>query len=70
MGIDIQTAKDHLEMWLEADAAVSKLQSKTIAGRTFTRANANEIRENIDYWQGRLRRLETGGRIRSSVVEL
>lgn len=49
-GITLEQAQTRLTDWLEADAAVARNQSYAINGRTLTRANAKEIRDNIDYW--------------------
>lgn len=69
-GITLEIAKAQLQLWIEADTAVASNQSKTIAGRTFTRVNATEITEKIEYWSAKVRSLENGGIIRSSVVNL
>lgn len=60
-GITLETAKAHLGRWLDADLKVSAGQAAEIAGRTLTRVNAAEIRENITYWQGWVTRLSRGG---------
>jgi hypothetical protein len=65
-GITLEHAEAQLALWLDADQAVSSNQSYTqsIGGssRTLTRADAAEIRNNIDYWDNWCRRLsrETG----------
>ena len=69
-GITLETAQQQLQLWIEADTAVSSNQSKTIAGRTFTRVNAAEITQKIEFWSAKVRSLANGGRIRSSVVNL
>lgn len=45
--------KEHLELWIQADAAVATGQSYKIGKRELTRAHASEIRKMIDYWQDR-----------------
>ena len=52
-GITLETAKRHLDAWLEAELAVTNAQSYTIGSRTMTKANLTEIRKSIEYWQGR-----------------
>lgn len=50
MPISLSQAQTALQNWIEADAAVSKGQSYSIAGRSLSRVNAEEIRAQIDYW--------------------
>lgn len=59
-GILLAQAQAHLDEWLAADLAVAGGQAYTIGSRSFTRANAAEIRKNIDYWEGRVQRLSRG----------
>jgi|10_taG_2_1085330.scaffolds.fasta_scaffold241526_2 hypothetical protein len=64
-GLTAALAQARLDSWLEADAAVASNQSYTINNRTLTRANAKEIRENIEYWDSKVQQLaarETGRR--------
>lgn len=67
-GITLKTAKEHLDVWLEAEAAVANAQSYTIGSRSMTKANLGEIRKQIEYWQGKVTALENiaknGGRNR------
>ncbi|WP_265822532.1 DUF6148 family protein [Geovibrio ferrireducens] len=63
-GITLDTAKAHLEHWLEADKAVATGQSYTIGSRALTRADAAEIRSNIDYWERKVKTLSRGGGFR------
>ena len=44
-GISLKQAREHLNIWLEADKAVATGQSYSIAGRTLTRSDAAEIRK-------------------------
>ncbi len=72
MGITSTQAQEHLDAWLAADLAVAKGQSYSLAGRTLTRADAAEIRENVEYWEARVNRLangSTGARVRYGVSE-
>lgn len=72
-GITLAQAEARLAAWLAADEAVATGQSYSIGGRSMTRANAAEIRKNIDYWEQRVNRLAragTGGaRVRYGVPE-
>lgn len=67
-GITLETAKRHLDAWLEAELAITTGQSYTIGRRTLTRANLTEIRNAIDYWNKKVIALDNakkaGGRNR------
>lgn len=70
MAITLSTAQAQLDTWIAASAAVATAgQSYTISGRTFTRANAGEIRQMIDYWSAKVSELEAkaAGRRRVAV---
>lgn len=56
--ISLETAKKHLEMWLEAESEVAINQSYTIGGKSFTRANLGEIRKRIEYWSNKVQSVE------------
>ena len=56
--ITLITAKEHLDMWLEAESEVAINQSYTIGGKSFTRANLGEIRKQIEYWSNKVQALE------------
>lgn len=56
--ITLETAKRHLDMWLEAETQVAINQSYTIGGKTFTRANLSEIRNQIKYWSDKVAELQ------------
>lgn len=60
-GLTQTQAETQLALWLAADAAVAGGQSYSIGQRSLTRADAKEIRENIDYWDAKVRRLARGG---------
>ena len=59
-GITLETAKRHLDAWLEAELAVTNAQSYTIG---------SEIRKSIEYWQWKVNALDNaakyGGRNRA-----
>ena len=67
-GITLEAAQKHLDVWLEAEMTVATGQSYTIGSRTLTRANLTEIRNAIEYWNGKVQKLENiqrkGGRNR------
>lgn len=56
--ISLETAKKHLETWLEAETEVAINQAYTIGGKSFTRANLGEIRKQIEYWNNKVSALE------------
>ena len=60
-GITSAQAETQLAAWLAADTAVASGQAYTIGGRSLTRANAKEIRENITYWDQKVQHLTQGG---------
>lgn len=50
-----EVALRKLEMWLAAEDAVATGQSYSIGGRSLTRVNISEIRNQIKYWQKELK---------------
>lgn len=67
--ISLETAKKHLTIWLEAEETIATGQSYTIGTRSLTRANLAEVRQQIDYWNAKVTKLEAlkkrlGGRNR------
>lgn len=60
-GITLEQAENQLALWLAADAAVAEGQAYAIGGRSLTRANAREIRENIVFWEKKVQRLSRSG---------
>lgn len=67
-GITLGVAQKHLEEWLEAELNVTAHQSYQLGARTLTLANLSEIRKEIEYWDGMVKKLESaaqsGGRNR------
>ncbi len=63
-GITLTQAQAQLAVWLAADTAVAQGQSYAIGTRTLTRAQAGEIRTNIEFWDRQVKRLTRGGGIR------
>ena len=49
--ISKEAAQRHLDMWLEAEAAVSTGQSYQIEQMMLTRASLKQIRESIIFWE-------------------
>lgn len=59
-GITIAQAQAKLAAWLAADDAIAAGQSYSIGGRSLTRVNAAEIRNNIEFWERKVIRLSNG----------
>lgn len=60
-GITLEQAEAKLIAWMAADDAVASGQSYSISGRSLTRADASEIRDNIIFWDKQVKRLTRGG---------
>ena len=56
--ISKEIAKQHLEMWLKAEEAVSTGQSYQIEQMQLTRASLKQIRESISFWEGKVAEAE------------
>jgi hypothetical protein len=63
--ITLAQAQTRLSDWMAADEAVSRGQAYSVGGRSFTRAQASEIRQNIEFWERKVNALASssgGGR--------
>lgn len=58
--ITIDEARANLQMWLEAERAVSTGQSYRVGTRQLTRASLSDIAERIKYWRNEIDKLESG----------
>ncbi len=60
--------QEQVNIWLEAERAIATGQSYQIGTRMLTRADLKAVREELEYWAGRLAEAEaeeqTGGRNR------
>jgi len=56
-GITLAQAEAQLTSWMTASTAVAGGQSYTIGGRSFTRADAKSIQQQIDYWDKKCQEL-------------
>ena len=66
--ISLAQAEAQLAAWLDASLKVASNQSYEIDGRRLTRADAGEIRNQIDYWDRKVKSLTRGGaRLRTGV---
>lgn len=53
-----EVAEEHLKIWLEAEKAIATGQSYQIGGRQLTRASLYNVKEQIKYWEDKLRAIE------------
>lgn len=60
--ITAEQAQAQLDAWLAASLAVARNQSYEIEGRKLTRADAAEIRRQINFWEGKREAARNGGR--------
>ena len=49
--MDQTTAQTHLDAWEACDQAIAVGKSYTIGNRQLTRADAEEVRNMVTYWQ-------------------
>jgi hypothetical protein len=61
-------AKEMLNLWINAEKAVSTGQSYSIGGRSLTRVDLKEIREAQQYWEGEIYKLENNIKSRGARV--
>jgi hypothetical protein len=59
--ISLAQAEAQLAAWLDASLKVASNQSYEIDGRRLTRADAGEIRTQVDYWDRKVKSLARGG---------
>lgn len=64
-GITLAEAESQLALWVAASTAVASGQSYSIKDRSLSRVDAQEIRNQIDYWQGWVERLTPRTRSRT-----
>lgn len=57
-GITLADAEEQLAAWLAASKKVAGGQSYSIAGRSLSRADLQEINESIKFWQTQVNRLQ------------
>ncbi|MCK9994353.1 MAG: hypothetical protein Dbin4_02873 [Alphaproteobacteria bacterium] len=60
MAITLAQAETQLALWIAADAALATAQSYRIGERQLTRADAEQVRANITYWENRVMALSDG----------
>ncbi len=62
MAISLETAKQMLDLYVQAEKEVLLNQSYKINDRTLTRANLEEISKNRQIWEQKVSRLERNTR--------
>lgn len=55
----LEQATQQLQVWLEANIAVSQGQSYRIGSRELSRANSSEILKQIEYWEKKIKEIES-----------
>ena len=60
MAITLAQAETQLALWIAADAALATAQSYRIGERQLTRADAEQVRANINYWEKKVMALSDG----------
>lgn len=55
-----ETAREMLQLWLDAERSVTAGKAYTIGTRSLTRSNVSEIAQRIKFWANELERLENG----------
>lgn len=58
--ITLEDAKANLQMWIDAQSAVSTGQSYKIGSRSLQRSSLSDILKMIRYWQNVIDQLEAG----------
>lgn len=60
-GITLAQAEEKLKIWMDALDALANVQSYSIGGRSFTRASLPDVREQIEWWDRKVKRLSRRG---------
>lgn len=63
-GITLVIAEAKLQLWLDAEGKVANGQAWSFEGRQMTRANLNEIRDQIIFWESKIEKLSPRQKIR------
>ncbi len=59
-GITLAQAEAQLSTWISASTAVASGQSYAIGTRQLTRVDAAEIREQLQFWDAKVKELSRG----------
>ncbi len=55
---ELEIAREHYKMWLEAEEEIALDQSYTIGTQSLTRADLGKVAQQIEYWRKRVAILE------------
>jgi len=67
--MDITTAKEMFNSWLAAEKAIIQgAQSYKVGDKEVTRVNMSYIRENVRYWENKVKELESNPSGRRGIV--
>jgi hypothetical protein len=69
-GLTLAQAEAQLASYMTAETKVLQGQSYSIGSRQLTRANLQEIREGITYWNSKVNELTSGAGIRVRGITL
>jgi len=60
--MDLETAKKHLEAWLEADLKISQSESYSFntpnGSQTISRTDATKVQAQINYWSNIIQKIQ------------
>ena len=59
---ELEIAREHYRMWLEAEEEIALNQSYSIGGQSLTRADLGKVLQQIEYWRKRVAILEQQGK--------
>ena len=54
----LEQARQHLQVWMDADLALATGKEYRVNGKALTRADSSEIAERIRFWRREVKRLE------------
>lgn len=55
---ELEIAREHYRMWLEAEEEIALDQSYTIGSQSLTRADLGKVAQRLEYWRNRIAALE------------
>lgn len=58
-GITLEQAEAKLQTWMEAEEKIARGQGYSIGDRRLTRADLYTVRGEIEYWNNKVKELET-----------
>ena len=55
---ELEIAREHYKMWLEAEEEIALDQAYSIGSQSLTRADLGKVAQGIEYWRNRIAVLE------------